>query len=126
MESNVWKENDFVCSVESHRKSLQIMEKNRQLIGIGEEWAMLQLDVFRFLKKPSEPFDIILVDPPFTKKIAHDTMVALSESTLFHDETEIFIESSAQEQIEDDYGQSIHLKSRKNFGDKYLSHYIIG
>ena len=86
---------------------------------------MTNLDVFKYLKKCDRAFDIILVDPPFTKKIAHEALIAIDQSEAIKPGTEIFIESTSQEKVEEVY-EKIKRKSHKSYGDKFLSQYICG
>lgn len=112
-----------VTAVESHPQSVMIIKKNKQLLGIGAELDCVQKDVFRFLKTAHTNYPIILVDPPFTQKIANDVLVALSESSCLGPDTEVFIESSAKESVAENYP---HLQRvlHKSYGDKFLSQYI--
>lgn len=111
-----------VTAVESSAKSVQIINKNKQLLQITSELEVIKEDVFRFLKKVHGQFDIIFIDPPFTKKIAHDVLEALSKSNCFDDETIIFIESSSQESVQESYSPLVRI-SHKSYGDKFLSLY---
>lgn len=117
---------ESVVAVEMSGQSMQVIKKNISMIGIGDELQTVQMDVLRYLKQPQEnPFDIILVDPPFTKKMAHEVLEALSQSEAFGEQSEVFIESTSQEKVEDKYGSMV-LKKRQSYGDKFLSHYIFG
>ena len=111
-----------VVSVEMSAKSVSIIKKNKNLLGIGNELQILQMDVLKYLKSCQESFDIILVDPPFTKKMAHTVMEALAHSHCGNEGAQAFIESTSQERIDDQYGDWI-LKKRKSYGDKYLSNF---
>ena len=112
-----------VHAVEMNKKSVSIIEKNKELLKIGKELHIFSMDVFKFLKRNKETYDIIFIDPPFTKKIAHGVMEAVSTSGAFHKNTSLFIESSSQENIEDSYG-ALALASRKDYGDKQLSEFV--
>jgi 16S rRNA (guanine(966)-N(2))-methyltransferase RsmD len=112
-----------VVSVEKSRGSLQVMKKNKDLVGIGAEWSHIQSDVFAFLAKSKEgPFDVILIDPPFTEKFSSLVMESVAKSRLWGEETVIVIESSRQEEIRDEYEDLICV-DRRTFGDKLASFY---
>lgn len=114
---------DSVLSVEMSAKSIQLMNKNKKLLAIGKEMEILQKDVIKFLSQyTGAAFDIILVDPPFTKKMASEVLEILAKSTCLGSDTEVFIESSAKEEVLDVYG-SLILNKRQSYGDKFLSHY---
>ena len=112
---------ESVVAVEISRKSLGILQKNAQQFEVGSELVVRQSDVEKFLNKyEGTPFDIIFVDPPFTEKLADPVMKTLSESAVFSEETEIFIESTKHEPLQKNYGP-LTLLNQKSFGDKFLS-----
>lgn len=113
-----------VIAVEDNRKSQEIILKNQKLLGVESGFRLVRDDVFKFLKKyKGAAFDVVLVDPPFTEAIAHDAMVALSESGVKKPGTVFAIESSAHERMDDKYDSLSRFDSR-NFGDKLLSLFV--
>ena len=115
-----------VVSVEKHPKSISILEQNKNLLQIfRDELQVVQKDVFSFLKQYSgDAFDIVIIDPPFTKKIAHSVMEALVQSRIFHKETLVCLESSHQEALLGQYGVWKRVW-KKDFGDKDLSRFEV-
>jgi len=113
---------EHVTFVEKNSKSISIIRENVQLLKIAkEEASVIQKDVFAFLKTyAGEPFDLILVDPPFTEKIAHDVMQALAQSQCTKAETLIAIEAIKQERIDAEYSHLI-CYDKQDYGDKSLS-----
>ena len=82
--------------------------------------------MLRFLKTfDGEAFDLIFIDPPFTKKMADETMHVLSQSKVFHQDTLIVIESTKHETIKEDYDK-ITCYRQKDYGDKKLSFFEFG
>lgn len=112
-----------VVAVELSKKSIAVMEKNKSLLDVGDELKIVSKDVRKYLKTAHEKFRFILIDPPFTEKMADEVLQALSESNCFDGDTEVFIESSAHEITREQYGTMV-LKAQNNYGDKFLSHYI--
>ncbi len=111
----------YVECVESHSKSLKIIFENLRLLKIENEIKVVKSDVFNFIKKYNgDPFDVILVDPPFTEKFSHSVLQELAKSKLFKPGTVIAIESAKKEHMEDLY-DSLRLIDRRPFGDKILS-----
>ena len=112
---------DSVLAVEMNRKSQSIIKENVALLKAENEHDLAAEDVFKFLKRyEGDSFDVIFIDPPFTKSIAHDSMLALSPCNFLNEGCVIAIESSKQERIDDEY-PGLELLDRKAFGDKSLS-----
>ncbi len=111
----------YVEAVEKHPKSLAIIRKNLEEFGVAKGVRVVKSDVFAYLKKyQGDIFDLILVDPPFTEKLAHAAMEEISRSGTWGKETLIAIESSGQEKILDQYLELLCI-DRRDFGDKMLS-----
>lgn len=108
--------------VEKNPQSLQIIMKNLALLKISPaEYSVAKKDVVQFLAGYSKTaYNLILIDPPFTEKMAHDVMLALDSSSCFDSSTLIAIESIKQERIDPEYTQLIRYDS-KDYGDKILS-----
>ena len=112
-----------VFAVEKYPQSLQIIYNNLTNLQITkQEIQVFKSDVFDFLKryKKSLKFDLILIDPPFTQKLADEVMKQLVRSSVFKKETLIVIESSQHEIIKDIYSP-FSLYDRRYFSDKLLS-----
>ena len=108
--------------VEMNLKSIQILKKNIELLRLEvAEYSIFKQDVLLYLKKyQGEPYNLILADPPFTEKIAHDVMQATATSSCFDKNTLIAIESHKKERMDDAYGD-LYRYDYKDYGDKVLS-----
>lgn len=109
----------FVHFVEAHPKSIGILKGNLEKLKITEGFQITKQDVLKFLKSRETNEKIILIDPPFTEKMADEVMLTLSEN-LGEGVEFVCIESVKNEKIADSYG-SLNLWKRKNYGDKFLS-----
>lgn len=110
-----------VTSVEKNPKSLAIIKENKELLKVGTELEIIKSDVLDFLKKYKDgPYDVILIDPPFTEKMAHSVMECLAQSQVFHSQTVIMVEYSKFERMEKSY-PPLKCFDSKNFGDKLVS-----
>jgi len=115
-----------VTFVENHPKSLELIRKNLEKLKVTESYHILNKEVIQFIQKapPSQsqplPFDIIFIDPPFTKQMADEVMKTLSVSQLFMPTTLIAIESAKKEKLELNYSPLI-CSDQRHFGDKVLS-----
>ena len=108
--------------VEMNLKSIQILKKNIELLKLDpKEYSISKIDVLSYLKKyQGKPYDLILVDPPFTEKMAHDVMLAIDLSQCFGPETLIAIESQKKERMDDNYS-NLFRYDMNDYGDKILS-----
>lgn len=111
-----------VTFVEKSNKSVAIIKENLGLLKVpAEQFSILPKDVFSFLKSYSgTAFQLILIDPPFTEKIAHQVMVDLDQSTVFDENTRIAIEAIKQERIDMEY-PNLFCYDKQDYGDKSLS-----
>ena len=111
--------------VEQNVKSIQILKKNIDLLKLQpNEYAIFKQDVLVYLRKyQGPPYQIILIDPPFTEKMAHEVMQALDASQCFDQNTLIAIESQKKERMEDRYS-NLDRYHVNDYGDKLLSFFI--
>ncbi len=112
----------FCTFVENNPKSLSITRQNLEKLKVPpDQYKIINMEVIAFLRSyKGEPFDIILADPPFTEKMAHDVMQAASESAAFGTHTIMAIESQKKERMEERYGSLVRY-NQKDYGDKYLN-----
>ncbi len=115
-----------VTAVEKHPKSVEIIKKNMAHLAVTEDdMTLVRDDVFDYLKEPfGSGYDIILIDPPFTEKLADQTMQALAASELNQFPCVVFIEAGKGEVLKETYG-AFKQKELKEYGDKSLGIYYI-
>lgn len=111
----------WVDLVENHPKSLDIIRKNLNSLGVSDGFKIHRQNAFEYIRSYSgPPYDVVLADPPFTEKYAHDLALAIGASGLLHDYTVVVIEASAKERMDEQYPGLNRLDQRK-FGDKHLN-----
>ena len=108
--------------VEMNPRSLAIIKKNAELLKLdSKEFKIHKQDVLQFLRRyEGSAYHLILIDPPFTEKMAHEVMEALDKSRCFDQNTLIAIESVKKERIDDAYSQ-LYRYDFNDYGDKVLS-----
>lgn len=110
----------WVDMVESHKKSLEIIRENLQLLKITQGYKVHPLDVFRYITAfEGEPYDVVIADPPFTQKLAHELFLKIAPSRLLRPDSTLVIEASSKETVLESYEGLIRL-DLKTFGDKSL------
>jgi 16S rRNA (guanine966-N2)-methyltransferase len=110
---------NHVHFVDSHPKSISILKSNLEKLKITEDYKITKTEVIKFLKSRITDEEIILIDPPFTEKMAESVMMALAEN-IGPNVKFVCIESVKNEPMADNYGELV-LWKRKNYGDKLLS-----
>lgn len=113
---------EFVEFVDSSEKSLKILKENVKKLRLESGFHITLKDAIKFINSSSEIYDLILIDPPFTKSMANDVLSALQGSSVLKEGGLVAIESGTKEFIQDEYGFLV-LYDRKAFGDKTLSLY---
>jgi 16S rRNA (guanine966-N2)-methyltransferase len=111
----------WVDLVENHRKSLEIIRKNFELLKITGEHKVHPVDVFKYLQKyEGDPYGLIIADPPFTQALAHDLAGAIAESRAAGPGTVVVIEASSKERMDEAY-PGLTRYDQRTFGDKNLN-----
>lgn len=118
---------DWVDLVENHKISLRIIRENLALCKVESGYKIHPIDVFSYLKKyRGDPYDVILADPPFTRQWANQVLETVSQQTsLRHSGTQIVVEASRQERVDEEYSGLKRLDQR-GFGDKSLHFFTSG
>jgi len=117
-----------VVAVEVNGKSLTIIRENLEKLGIKGEIRVVGDDALKYVRRyKGLPFDVILVDPPFTEKMADEVLEALSGKIaaggdLVKPETTIVIESSKHETVRDEYA-ALERFDHRDYGDKIVSYF---
>jgi 16S rRNA (guanine966-N2)-methyltransferase len=110
----------FVQFVDFHVQSIKLIKDNIKKLKISEDHQVLKADVIKFLKTYEGPaFEIILIDPPFTKTMAQEVMMGLKDSKVHTEGTLVCIETGKSEKLDSEYG-FLKTKSVKAFKDKHL------
>lgn len=119
---------DEVVAVEMNKKSLMIIRENIDKLGIKGEIQVVGDDVIRYIRRHTGlPFDVILVDPPFTEKMADEVLEAVSAKItegedLMKPDATLMIESSKHETVKDEYS-TLERFDHRDYGDKIVSYF---
>lgn len=83
--------------VERSRDAAQQLRENLNLLNAGERAQLSQSDAQRWLQQtPSEPFDLVLLDPPFADRLLGKIAQQLEAQPWLADGAWIYIEQDAQ------------------------------
>ncbi len=111
---------DFVHFVDDSTVSLKILKQNLERLELRQGFRVQRFDAVKFLRSyREEPFDLVLIDPPFLKLMADDVLTALGKSTVWHPKSLIAIETAQREMVQQTYGNLVQF-DEKDYGDKSL------
>jgi 16S rRNA (guanine966-N2)-methyltransferase len=113
-----------VTFVDQHPKSIHITKQNLKLLDIPAEfYSVITADSLTYLRGDLQNFDLILLDPPFTKKLAHKIMSILSENESIKNQCLISIEYAKHEPFAESYNR-LELFKEKTKNDKVLKIFV--
>jgi len=88
--------------VEKGRQALRLIQRNLSQLGMKERSEILPRDVSRaigILEQRGEPFDLILMDPPYEKGLIRETLSKLYSHRIYHKDSILVIEHDRREPI---------------------------
>lgn len=97
--------------VEKDIRNVSVIKKNIELCGFKDKGQVIKDDVFNFLVKTRDKFDIILMDPPYNKGLVERTISEIISAGLLSEMGMIVAEYFAKENIAD-YEQLLIVKQR--------------
>jgi 16S rRNA (guanine966-N2)-methyltransferase len=107
----------FVLSIDADKKACAAIKKNKETICPKDPFRLIQGDVLKSLptlRHQEEPFDVIAVTPPYSEGL-EDKTLALIESNiaLIHDETVIFVQHFHKDDIQLEWTDLEHVRTKK-------------
>lgn len=110
-----------VVAVELSAKSIAIIRRNVEELGLADDHSIVKDDVLRWLGRYQGPaFDIVMADPPFTESLADDTLKQLAASNAVGPQTTVVVEASSHETVAETYS-NLACWDRRDYGDKQIS-----
>jgi len=113
---------NLMTFVEKNRRHVDIIKENIKKCKFDEISQVVQDDVFNFLNKTDNKYDIVFLDPPYNKNLVNKTLNLLLKNNLLHNESLIIVEHHKGEVIED-IEQLIVIKDR-NYNDTVIKVYL--
>jgi len=116
-----------VVFVEKSRSVAKLVEKNLAVCGFSGQAQTIQLPTLTYLKKfgpTAEPFDLILIDPPFKDEVILDILVLIDRHSMLADGGFIMAESSKRSSMDfsKQFGSFVLCTDRK-YGDSRVCIY---
>ena len=121
---------EYCLFADSSRRSLEILRSNLEHCKVAEEIRIKAGDYRKVLKNLTgrieegleEPFDIILLDPPYDGGFMDEIFALISEGGLLADEGTIVAEHRKEEDLPEEFHGFVKVKERR-YGVVKLSIY---
>ena len=108
--------------VELDRACLAVLQENIERLKIRDRAELICLDVRKAIQRLEAKdyvFDLILIDPPYAKGLANETMEILGGS-LIASKALVVVEHSATDHIKESYGR-LEMKDTRKYKNTSLS-----
>lgn len=106
--------------VENSKQAADIVRKNIEKTNSSENAVLRIMDFKTFLNSVDEKFDIILLDPPYNRKMCDEAMKIIYEKNLLNDDGVIMCETEYGEVITTDFTKKKDYK----YGKTMLSVFV--
>lgn len=113
---------DRCTFVDNSNEANGIIKLNSQKTKLLDKSKIIKEDVYRFLNKTGEKYDIIFMDPPYNKKIVIKVLEIISINDIIDDESIIVCEQSRKDELIDRC-KNLVLYKNKVYGNTVLAIY---
>jgi 16S rRNA (guanine966-N2)-methyltransferase len=110
-----------ITFVDSSDDAVRILSRNLKTCGFETFSRVEKRDVFRFLERNEEPFDLIFADPPFKNDLRQKIVEGVDQSTSLKPEGLLILEHEIHDQ--DTGTHRLKLLRQKRFGHCMVSIY---
>lgn len=99
--------------VENSKQAADIVKKNIEKTNLKDNSVLTVTDFKNFLNSTNETFDVILLDPPYNKKMCDEAMKIIYNRNLLRDDGVIICETEYGEVITTDFTKKKDYKYGK-------------
>ena len=105
-----------VSAVETDLKCVNFITKSFQMLN-AENCEVIRTDVFHYLKRPYESFDIIFADPPYEMENIHEIPDLIFQSQILKEEGWFILEHSKRH----DFSKHPFFNQHRKYGNVNFS-----
>lgn len=105
--------------VERSRKNIKVIKENINKCNFENEAEVIQDDVFAYLHKNNNQYDLILMDPPYKKEFGEKLLKEIDKNNILRKKGIIVIEHSENENLTNQ-NNLLKIKDKK-YGDTKLT-----
>jgi 16S rRNA (guanine966-N2)-methyltransferase len=110
-----------VVFVDASRASLQVVKQNIEQTGFEERSQAVLAKVESFLKKPSGPYDIVFLDPPYADEM-QPLLELIAEAGILRPDS-LVIAEHFKKQLSPESAGGLTLYREAKYGDTVLAFY---
>jgi 16S rRNA (guanine(966)-N(2))-methyltransferase RsmD len=113
-----------VVFVEADSGHIRALRRNVVLLDGVAEADVLRMDARRAPKRLREAFDVVFLDPPYSKGLAQETLEGLAEAadTILSEGAVVVVESSVEDALPESVG-TLRRDDERRYGGTTLSFY---
>lgn len=108
-----------VVFVDKNAKSIQMTKQNLNKLNLDA--MVVKLDALKFLEKQTKPFDLILVDPPYSSELYIPVLDLIHRQNLLASDGIIVCEHEKWEKIEH---SGFDVLDEKRYGNIVLTYFV--
>jgi 16S rRNA (guanine(966)-N(2))-methyltransferase RsmD len=112
--------------VEKHNKAIATIRANLERTRLGPHAHVVKADVFQFLGRDPEPYDLIYVAPPQYRSLWKQTLLALDANPGWLVDDGIVIVQIFPKELEPVDLKTLHLTDQRKYGSTLLCFYEPG
>jgi len=107
--------------IEKDRSALKTLRENIIELELSPLTTLIAGDVLLVLKRlKGKTFDLIYIDPPYEKGLQEKTLVLIDTLRLLHAGGLLFVEESAQKELEIPSLETMQLQKKRKVGSTFL------
>lgn len=114
---------DHATFVEKHPKAVAVIRANLNRTRLQAGARIVQADVFRFLARPPEPFDLIYVAPPQYQSLWLKTLLALDANPGWLEPGGLVVVQIFPKEHQSTELATLHLAEQRRYGSTLLCFY---
>ncbi len=107
----------YVLTIEKNSKHYEYIRENKVNLGFDDTIKTVKADVFTYLPKLTQKFDIVFADPPFGLEEANELPDLIFDLDILTENSVFILEHSSDK----DFSKNIHFKRLVKRGSVYFS-----
>lgn len=111
--------------VDQARESIELIKKNAASTGLLENSRVVQADARQFISKQNVAFDLIFMDPPYSKQDTTELLQLIAEKKLLKPQGVICVETANTTSLPETVNTLAQFDRRK-YGSTSISFYQYG